>query len=157
MAFYKSPLGQRILFLFGGQINGTDEDDLGEVSNELIAIDVDNLKWWIVDVAGGEVATRLEARLVVVDDQLFIFSGKTYINERFQPTESYNMATFRNRQWTWDVRDVPYPAHVPALGFCCGAATIRDGDTPKILLTVGCTDMNAACTDSTVSSLHLPT
>ncbi|KAJ7764620.1 hypothetical protein DFH07DRAFT_956077 [Mycena maculata] len=137
MAFYKSKLGQRILLLFGGQINGADMDDLGEVSNELIAVDVDNLKWWVVDVAGGPVTARLESRLVIVGDQFFIFGGKTYVDGQFQPTESYSVATLRNHQWTWDAHDVPYPAHVPVLGSACDAVVIREGDTTKILLSVG--------------------
>ncbi|KAJ7507122.1 hypothetical protein B0H11DRAFT_1970350 [Mycena galericulata] len=137
MAFYKSKLGQRILLLFGGQINGTNKDDLGEVSNELIAVDVDKLRWWVVDVAGGVVAARCESQLVVVDNQFFIFGGKTYIDGQFHRMESYCIATLKNNQWTWDVRDAPYPAHVPPLG-SCDATTILDGESPKILLTVGC-------------------
>lgn len=141
MAFYKvQASGQRILLLFGGQVNGLKPDDLGEVSNELIAIDVDHLKWWVVDVAGGPIASRVEARLIVVDDQLFIFGGKTSAGEQLESNESYSVASFANYHWTWDVRDEPYPAHVPALGFCCDAVAIQDGDTQKILLTVGCTD-----------------
>ncbi|KAF7343368.1 hypothetical protein MVEN_01769100 [Mycena venus] len=124
MAFYKvQASGQRLLLLFGGQINGLKTDDLGEVSNELIAIDVDTLKWWVVDVAGGRVATRVEAHLLI-----------------FESTESYCVARFADYKWAWEVRDERYPSHVPLLGFCCNAVAIQDGDAQKILLTVGCTD-----------------
>ncbi|KAJ7030594.1 hypothetical protein C8F04DRAFT_1236417 [Mycena alexandri] len=141
MAFYKSKTtGQRILFIFGGQVNGTDENDLGEISSELIAIDVDSLKWWVVDVAGGGVAPRRESSLVVVKDQLFIFGGRTQADGQFESTESYSICTLRAGQWTWDVRDEPYPDHMPALGFCGDAVVIQDGNAQKILLTVGCTD-----------------
>ncbi|KAJ7704496.1 hypothetical protein B0H17DRAFT_1326617 [Mycena rosella] len=138
MAFYKAkPSGQRMLLLFGGQIDGTDEHFPGAVSNELIAVDLDAAKWWVVDVAGGPVTARVEAQLVVLDDQLFIFGGRTYENSEFRPAEAYCVATLRNQQWTWDVRDAPYPPHVPALGPYCDATSIRAGDASKILLTVG--------------------
>ncbi|KAJ7449634.1 hypothetical protein FB451DRAFT_1566953 [Mycena latifolia] len=148
MAFYKSQsTGQRLLLLFGGQVNGTEKKDLGAVSNELIAVDIDARKWWVVDVAGGAVAARVEAQLAVVDDQLFVFGGKTYEGKRYKAAESYCIASLRNQQWSWDVRDEPYPQHVPALGFCCDSTVMHDGDTPKILLTVGYTDVTLDCAE----------
>ncbi len=138
MAFYKvQATGQRLL-LFGVQKNGLKTDDLGEVSYEMIAIDADHLKWWVLDIARGPVAPRVEAHLIIVADQLFIFGGKTHNNGLFKSTESYRMASFADHKWTWEVRVALYPAHVPLLGFCCNAVAIQDGDTPKILLTVGC-------------------
>ncbi|KAJ7639774.1 hypothetical protein DFH06DRAFT_641778 [Mycena polygramma] len=143
MAFYKDKItGQRLLLLFGGQVNGTEKDDLGDVSSELLAIDVDRFRWWVVDIAGGPIAARVDSHLIVVDDQLFIFGGNTYENGQFKSTESYNIARYANNRWTWQVRDVPYPPHVPALGFCCDAVAIQDVESPKILLTVGCRDIN---------------
>ncbi|KAJ7672513.1 hypothetical protein DFH06DRAFT_1124387 [Mycena polygramma] len=106
---------------------------------ESLACDVDRFRWWVVDIAGGPVAARVDSHLIVVNDQLFIFGGNTYENGQFESTESYNIA---NNRWTWQVRDVPYPPHVPALGFCCDAVAIQDVDSPKILLTVGCRDIN---------------
>ncbi|KAJ7720805.1 hypothetical protein B0H16DRAFT_1603945 [Mycena metata] len=141
MAFYKSKTtGQRVLFIFGGQVNGTDRNDRGEVSSELIAIDVDRLRWWVVDVAGGAVAPRLQSTLVVVKDQLLIFGGKTYVDGQFESIESYSVCTLEGGQWTWDVRDEHYPDHVPLLGFCCDAVVVEDDNNQKIILTVGCTD-----------------
>ncbi|KAF7366774.1 hypothetical protein MSAN_00935700 [Mycena sanguinolenta] len=141
MAYYKmKPSGQRLLLLFGGQVNGLDPDGHGEVSNEMIAIDVDNLRWWVIGIAGGPVVPRVEAHLIIVNDQLFVFGGKERVDEQLETTESYSVASFTNNSWIWDVRDEPYPSHVPALGSSCDAVTIQDGDTQKILLTVGCTD-----------------
>ncbi|KAJ7639773.1 hypothetical protein DFH06DRAFT_641775 [Mycena polygramma] len=141
MAFHKDKItGQRLLLLFGGQVNGTDENDPGEVSNELIAVDVDRSVWWVVDLVGGPVAARVESHLIVVDDRFFVFGGKTYEEGQYRSTESYSVAEYANNRWTWQVRDVPYPQDVPPLGFSCDAVAIQDGDSPKILLTAGCTD-----------------
>ncbi|KAJ7130343.1 hypothetical protein C8R44DRAFT_872154 [Mycena epipterygia] len=141
MAFYRSRASaQRILFIFGGQIDGLSQDNFGQISNELIAVDIDNSKWWVVDVAGGPVTARVQSQLVVVDDQLFIFGGKTCVDGQFQSTESYCIASLQNHQWTWEVRDTPYPSHVPALGFCCDSSIVQDGERQKILLIAGCTD-----------------
>ncbi|KAJ6464178.1 hypothetical protein C8R47DRAFT_1156650 [Mycena vitilis] len=141
MAFYREKVtNQRLLLLFGGQVNGTDENDPGEVSNDLIAVDVDRSVWWVVDIVGGPVAARVQSRIIVVDNRFFIFGGKTYEEEQYSSTESYSIAGYDHKHWTWEVRDVPYPPHVPALGFCCDAMAVQDGDSPKILLTVGCTD-----------------
>ncbi|KAJ7241720.1 hypothetical protein B0H12DRAFT_1133479 [Mycena haematopus] len=118
MAYYKvRASGQRLLLLFGGQVNGLDPEALGEVSNEMIAIDVDHLKWWVIDVAGGPVTARVEAGLIIVG----------CVNEQLQTTESYSIASVGNNNWTWNVRDEPYPSHVPALGFCCDAIAVKDG------------------------------
>ncbi|KAJ6464003.1 hypothetical protein C8R45DRAFT_506053 [Mycena sanguinolenta] len=69
MAYYKvKTSGQRLLLLFGGQVNGLEADARGEVSNEMIAIDIDHLKWWVIDIAGGPVAARAEAHLIIVND-----------------------------------------------------------------------------------------
>ncbi|KAF8208118.1 Alpha/Beta hydrolase protein [Mycena galopus ATCC 62051] len=152
MAYYKvKASGQRLLLLFGGQLDGLNEQASGDTSNELLAIDVDHLKWWVVEVAGGPVAARAAARLVIVDDQLFIFGGET----QQQSNESYSVASFANHRWTWDVRDEPYPADVPALGSSCDAVTIQDGDTQKILLTVGCIDGEETAVDLAPTSFVL--
>ncbi|KAJ7151365.1 hypothetical protein C8R43DRAFT_1004934 [Mycena crocata] len=149
MAYYKAKSsGQRLLFLFGGQINGTDEDDLGEVSNELIAIDIDNAKWWTVEVAGGAITARLWSDILIVDDRLFIFGGKTYVDGQAQSVDSYSIATVRNYRWSWEVCDVPYPGHLKSLGFCSDSAVIHDGDTKKILLAAGFTDSEVGLTGS---------
>ncbi|KAJ7016724.1 hypothetical protein C8F04DRAFT_716868 [Mycena alexandri] len=133
MAFYKSKTtGQRILFIFGGQVNGLDEHDPGEMSSELIAIDVDALKWWVVDVAGGAVAPRIESALVVVDDEIFIFGGRTYVDGELEPNRSYSICTLKAGRWTWDVRD---ESEIP-LGQCWDAVVVQEGDAQKILLPV---------------------
>ncbi|KAJ7218766.1 hypothetical protein C8J57DRAFT_1254763 [Mycena rebaudengoi] len=138
MAYYKSSVhGQRILLLFGGQIDGTSHHR-GEVSNELIAVDVDNCTWWVVQLAGGDAEPRVESRLVVSGDQLFLFGGKTFMDGRFEAIDSFCVATFRDMQWTWDVLDAPYPENIPSLGWCCGGTLMHDGDAEHILLTMGC-------------------
>ncbi|KAK7042509.1 hypothetical protein R3P38DRAFT_3448567 [Favolaschia claudopus] len=176
MAFYKiKSTGQRVLLLFGGQVNGLKTDDdgpdgPGEVSNEMLAIDVDNLKWWVIDIAGGRVSPRVQARMLVVDDSLFVFGGQTYDGDvRLAANESYCIASYNNYAWTWDVRDEPYPAHTPALGYCCDAVALSiqdeddssespDSDTDtnnKILLTIGCTDNGEESLNLTPTSFVL--
>ncbi|KAJ7720814.1 hypothetical protein B0H16DRAFT_1738649 [Mycena metata] len=133
MAFYKSKTsGQRILFIFGGQVNGLDEDNPGEISSELITIDIDALKWWVVDVAGGAVAPRISSALVVVDDEIFIFGGRTYAGGELERTRSFSICSLKAGRWTWDVRDEPHMA----LGQCWDAVVVQEGNAPKILLPV---------------------
>ncbi|KAJ7178095.1 hypothetical protein C8R46DRAFT_669963 [Mycena filopes] len=117
MALWRSKeFDQRLLFIFGGQINGHDDNRVppGEMSNDLVAIDVDRLRWWVVDVAGGAVAARKEAELVVVDDQIFLFGGTTLVDGGEKKIDSYSVCSLQAGQWRWEVRDEPYPAHVPA-------------------------------------------
>ncbi|KAJ7672512.1 hypothetical protein DFH06DRAFT_94295 [Mycena polygramma] len=136
MAFYHlkdQNISQRLLLLFGG----VDKD--GEASNEMICMDVDRspARWWVVDIAGGPVAARVDSHIIVVKDQFFIFGGCSYGDGQYQPIESYNIGKYDNKHWTWQVWDVPYQPHVPALGFSCDAVAIQDEESPKILLTVG--------------------
>ncbi|KAJ6625091.1 hypothetical protein B0H10DRAFT_2003671, partial [Mycena sp. CBHHK59/15] len=138
MAFYKSTIHrQHMLLLYGGQTDGLATAP-GAVSNELIAVDVDNTKWWVVHVAGGKAVPRVQSRLVVSGDTFCIFGGKTFVGGAFQPINSFCVATFRDMEWRWDVLDEPYPSHIPPLGWCCPATVVDRGR--KILLNVGCTD-----------------
>jgi hypothetical protein len=144
MAFFKVPAsGQRLLLLFGGQINGTDTNDLGAVSNEMLAIDVERKRWWVLDITGGQVTARVDSLLVVIGKQLFIFGGKNYVGGHFNWVNSYSIASFADDgQITWDACDIPLPPNIQAIGVCCGAVVIQDGDTSKILLTVGETNID---------------
>ncbi|KAJ7075405.1 hypothetical protein B0H15DRAFT_655586 [Mycena belliarum] len=156
MAFYKSPAsGQRLLLPFGGQKRGTDKDKLGKAKNSILAVDMDARTWWKVDLAGGAVVARVEARLVVVGEQVFLFGGKTYDKDsgRHAAEESYCVASLRGQQWAWEVRDAPYPEHVPALGHCCDAVVMRGEETPTILLTAGITGGGADDVAGSVSML----
>ncbi|KAJ7857045.1 hypothetical protein B0H13DRAFT_2672830 [Mycena leptocephala] len=135
MAFFKyRSSGQRVILIFGGQVNGMDQNDLGEVSGEMIAIDVDRCKWWVMDIAGGPVTPRVDADLIVVGDQLFILGGREYVDGEFRWVKSYSVATLKNNHWAWTTRDAAFPADVQALGVCDAGVAIEDGNSPKILL-----------------------
>ncbi|KAJ6588236.1 hypothetical protein B0H19DRAFT_1366899 [Mycena capillaripes] len=101
----------------------------------MLAIDVEKRRWWIVDVAGGNVMPRVESKLIIIGDQLFIFGGRN--EEYFEDVDeanvdgdhwlnSYSIATLRNSQWIWDAHDVPLPPGVQAIGVCNAAAAIQD-------------------------------
>jgi hypothetical protein len=135
MAFFKyRSSGQRVILIFGGQVNGMDKNDLGEVSGEMIAIDVDRCKWWVVDIAGGPVKPRVDANLLVIGDQLFLVGGRDYVDGEFQWVKSYSVATLKNNHWAWTTRDTAFSADVQALGVCDASVAIEDGNSPKILL-----------------------
>ncbi|KAJ6588244.1 hypothetical protein B0H19DRAFT_1226130, partial [Mycena capillaripes] len=140
MEFHKYNNGQRIVLLFGGQINGLDKKNLGEVSAQMIAIDIGTqpCKWWVLPIAGGDVVPRVDAsaELLVANDRLFVFGGREYVNGKYHWLHSYSVATLANNQWTWTVRDVDFPANVQALGACGPGVAIRDGrNAAQILLT----------------------
>jgi hypothetical protein len=95
---------QRVILIFGGQVNGMDKNDLGEVSGEMIAIDVDRCKWWVVDIAGSPVKPRVDANLIVIGDQLFLLGGQDYVDGGFQWVNSYSVATIEEQALGEDER-----------------------------------------------------
>jgi hypothetical protein len=119
------------IFIFGG--HSVDEDKA--VSN-LIAVDVTNLEWWYVTVAGGNVAARISPVVVAVGQKLYIFSGfKKFSKKESHPYKSYCIAAYStNRGWHWEARDVPYSGLEDHQVFGAGLA-VYDGK--KILLTPG--------------------
>ncbi|KAJ7658523.1 hypothetical protein B0H17DRAFT_856065, partial [Mycena rosella] len=125
------------LFLFGGH-------DSNNPTGDLIAIDLDEYTWWFVDVASTNVdfskpptpiKPRLSASMVALDNQLFIFGGRTQFEDD-SVLETYSVAVYNSdnppkTRWTWTKKDQP----MPPLGFSIQAIAVYNGE--KILLTQG--------------------
>ncbi|KAF5373403.1 hypothetical protein D9615_009511 [Tricholomella constricta] len=122
--------GYRVILLFGGY-SGLPEDAASVPTSRLCIVNLDTFKWWDVDVP-ADLTPRLSARLVFVEDELYVFGGQGRAVRN-----TYSMARFDNRthRWTWVVKDKAYPAHVPPLGFCGDAISVFGGK--QILLMPG--------------------
>ena len=126
----------RFLLVFGGE-----REEQGPACSDLLVLDLESLKWWTVAVAGGPVTPRMYPCAIVAGNQLYVFGGRkldtqgSYATLATFSVVGYNADT---HQWKWLVRDEPYPAHVPALGYACDAAVVYGGK--KIMLTPGCTE-----------------
>ncbi|KAJ7753889.1 hypothetical protein B0H14DRAFT_2979706 [Mycena olivaceomarginata] len=119
--------GGTYFFLFGGY-------DTENSTSELIAVDLDLLIWWFVDVQGTPLRPRLSASMVAVDNSLFIFGGR----ENFDSPgiRTYSIAEYTPRtRWTWRVSDAPLPPDLPLLGYGIQSTPVFNGQ--KILLTRG--------------------
>lgn len=119
--------GGTYFFLFGGY-------DTENSTSELIAVDLDLLIWWFVDVQGTPLRPRLSASMVAVDNRLFIFGGR----ENFDSPgiRTYSIAEYTPRtRWTWRVSDAPLPPDLPLLGYGIQSTPVFNGQ--KILLTRG--------------------
>ncbi|KAF7343364.1 hypothetical protein MVEN_01768700 [Mycena venus] len=71
---------------------------------------------------------------------------------------SYSVARFANDTgvWTWEVLDEPYPPDVQDLGVCDDAVVIQDGDSKRILLTMGKTDVDDMKLEAAAGALSIP-
>lgn len=121
--------GSQYIFLFGGA------DDSSCLSSKLIAVDLDAMAWWFIDVQGVPAVPRMACSMVGVNNALYIFNGR----RDFEDTHvaSYSVAQYNpeNGLWSWIATDVPYPQHVPALGHGGRAISVYGGK--KILLAAG--------------------
>lgn len=124
--------GGNFVLLFGGHNGAKDR-----VTSDLIAIDVDTLRWWYVKVHGGPVNDRIHHSLVAIDNRIYIFGGKREFDAQAPCHASYSIAEYSLDKgvWSWVVCDHPYPAHVPSLGHGGTAMAVYDGK--KVLLTPG--------------------
>ncbi|KAJ7111475.1 hypothetical protein C8R44DRAFT_711873 [Mycena epipterygia] len=117
------------LFIFGGH-NGDNP------TSDLIAIDVDLHIWWFVDVQGTSILPRMCASMVTINNQIFIFRGRTDFDDTSPAIRTYLIANYHpETRWTWKVSDGPMPPDLPPLGFSIQAAPIYGGQ--KILLAQG--------------------
>ena len=118
---------KKFMLLFGGVNKKT-------LSSDLIAVNLDELTWFIVQVEGAPVTTRTSSRMVTVGNRVFIFGG---VGGDSKFLDTYCVAEYNNHdmKWRWTVRDKPYPAHVPSLGQNLEAVSVYGGK--KILLTAG--------------------
>ncbi|KAJ6588116.1 hypothetical protein B0H19DRAFT_1226040 [Mycena capillaripes] len=97
--------GGAFFLLFGGY-----DGDSENLTNDLIAVDLDLLTWWFVDVQGTPLRPRMGASMVVTK-----YSPET--------------------RWTWRASDAPIPRGIPVLGYDIQATPVYGG--LKILLTQG--------------------
>ncbi|KAJ7847269.1 hypothetical protein B0H14DRAFT_2357234 [Mycena olivaceomarginata] len=119
------------MFLFGGH----DPESQAPTAN-LIAIDLDLLIWWYVEVHGTPIVPRMSATMVAIRNQLFIFGGRTQWSDDCPAIATYSIAIYNPQsQWTWAISDESMPPETPPLGYGIQAIPIDDGE--KILLTRG--------------------
>ena len=125
-----------LMFLFGGY-NG-DED---HPSSDLIAIDIDRLIWWVVQVAGkvegGNIAARIDPAMTAIGNKIYIFAGITAYDDNPEHLNSYSVAEYdlESRSWRWELADIPYTDVVPPNHIFGDCIPVYDGK--KILLTPG--------------------
>ncbi|PBK90752.1 hypothetical protein ARMGADRAFT_1082475 [Armillaria gallica] len=102
------------IFMFGGY-----DIDEEVVSSRLIAIDLDDVQWWYVEIEGDDVCGRINASMASLG------------------IASYSIDEYTDHRWKWmsGRRDRDYDAHVPPLGFGGRALSVHGGR--KILLTPG--------------------
>ncbi|KAJ7023448.1 hypothetical protein C8F04DRAFT_1401706 [Mycena alexandri] len=125
--------GGQYLIIFGGYNTTT----LSAMS-DLIAVDLDLLTWWFVDIQGAPIRPRMSAAIVSVDNRLFIFGGRDQFDDETPPIRTYSIAEYFSQTqtpWTWRVTDVPFPPDLPLLGYGIQATPVYGGQ--KILLTRG--------------------
>jgi hypothetical protein len=129
-----------LIFLFGGY--NADED---HPSSDLIAVDVDRLIWWVVEVRGkvegGNIKPRINPAMTAIGNRIYIFSGITqYMDESEHEPEhlrSYSIVEYdpESRHWQWELADMPYPDTVPPGQIFEDCIPVHDGK--QILLTPG--------------------
>lgn len=125
--------GRHFVLLFGGH-----DFEKDQVMSDLIAIDVDDMAWWYVNIEGGPVKGRIQSALVAIDHRIFIFGGKNKFNQKgHSPSfSSWCMAEYTaGKGWRWVVCDQDYPPGLPSLG--AGGKAIPIFGNKKILLTAG--------------------
>lgn len=119
--------------MFGGY-DGT------EINSQLIAINVNTKVWSVVPVE-GTVAPRMDAAMVGIENRLYIFGGRQKFEHGSSNLNSYSVAECIDARWKWICKDVPYPPHIPDLGFGGKALAVYGGK--QVLLTTGRIFMNA--------------
>ena len=119
------------MLLFGGR-------NKRAFSSDLIAVNLDDLTWFSVQVEGGPVIPRRSSSMVTVENRVFIFGGSgSRDRSDANILNTYCVAEYTNHdmKWRWVVRDKPFPDHVPSLGQGLHAISVYGGK--KILLTAG--------------------
>ncbi|KAJ7140061.1 hypothetical protein C8R43DRAFT_1018808 [Mycena crocata] len=122
--------------LFGGS------DDARNVKSDMIAVDLDLLTWWVVNVQGNPIhpiRPRLSASMVAINDRLFIFGGRDEFEDDYDPPRppplipTYSIAHYTAQTgWRWQFSDLPAPLN---LGYSIQATPVYNGQ--KILLMQG--------------------
>ncbi|KAJ7672415.1 hypothetical protein DFH06DRAFT_1319837 [Mycena polygramma] len=122
--------GGTFFMIFGGH-NGQNP------TSDLVAVDLDSLVWWFVEVGGTPLRPRMGASMVAVNSRLFIFGGRDQFVDNSPPIiRTYSIAEYNPQtRWTWRLSDSPLPPNLPLLGYAVQATPIYGGQ--KILLTQG--------------------
>ncbi|KAJ7826531.1 hypothetical protein B0H13DRAFT_2120839, partial [Mycena leptocephala] len=119
------------MFLFGGY-----DPRSKSVTADLIAINLDSLLWWYVDVRGSPVVPRMSASMVATRNRIFIFGGRSKFEDDCPGISTYSIAVYNSQvESTWAVSDRPLPSALPPLGYSIRAIRINEG--AEILLTRG--------------------
>ncbi|KAF8189102.1 hypothetical protein K438DRAFT_1593661 [Mycena galopus ATCC 62051] len=129
--------GGTYFLIFGGY-----DVDNSTPTSELIAVDLELLIWWVVDIQGAPLRARMNASMVAVDNRLFIFGGRDeYAGHGEAPRpasliSTYSIAEYTPRtRWTWRVSDAPLPPDLPLLGYNIQSTPVFKGQ--KIMLAQG--------------------
>jgi hypothetical protein len=130
----------RFIFLFGGR-HGK------KIKSDLIAIDIDNLLWWVVPVEGGSVSPRMDAAMVAIGTRIHIFNGLRQFDpdEVYYAMDSFSIIDYdpKTCQWRWLVCDQIYPPDLPDMGSSTCAVPVYDGK--QILLIAGRKQDDGVC------------
>ncbi|KAJ7920363.1 hypothetical protein B0H13DRAFT_1484523, partial [Mycena leptocephala] len=119
------------MFLFGGY-----DPRSKSVTADLIAINLDLLLWWYVDVRGSPVVPRTSASMVATRNRIFIFGGRSKFEDDCPGISTYSIAVYNSQvESMWAVSDRPLPSALPPLGYSIRAIPINEG--AEILLTRG--------------------
>lgn len=121
--------GGTFFLIFGGH-------DGENPTADLIAVDVEALIWWFVDVQGTQIRPRMTASMVAIENKIFIFGGRDEFDDKTPAIRTYSIAKYDPQtRWTWTVSDMPLPPDLPLL--CSGLQAIPVYNGQKILLTQG--------------------
>ncbi|KAJ7816349.1 hypothetical protein B0H14DRAFT_1396429 [Mycena olivaceomarginata] len=119
------------MFLFGGY-----DPRSKSVTADLIAINLDSLLWWYVDVRGSPVVPRMSASMVATRNRIFIFGGRSKFEDECPGISTYSIAVYNSQvESAWAVSDRPLPSALSPLGYSIRAIPINKGT--EILLTRG--------------------
>ncbi|KAJ7059260.1 hypothetical protein C8F01DRAFT_1059307 [Mycena amicta] len=116
------------LMLFGGF------DGIKSTAS-LICVDLDNLAWWYVSVAGRQIKARTGAAMLAHKNKLFIFGGRVSLDDDPRIIDTFSVATLSPEGWSWTVSDSVMTLN---LGYLIHATLVYGGQ--KILLTKGRVD-----------------
>jgi hypothetical protein len=122
---------KKFMLLFGGR-------NKKALTSDLVAVNLDDLTWFVIQVEGDPVIPRRSSSMVTVDNRVFIFGGSGCRGRGDSKIlNTYCVAEYTNHdmKWRWVVRDEPFPEHIPSLGQGLNATSVYGGK--KILLTPG--------------------
>ncbi|KAK7435414.1 hypothetical protein VKT23_019676 [Stygiomarasmius scandens] len=147
MVFVKADNAKLLLIIGARLYSGTSPFGIEPDVLQILAVDVHTRTWSVLPTLGIGARQRYGHAAVVVDNTIYIFGGRRKLPEGNELwmcdpediCESFCVLKLdeTSGQWSWKVKDAPYPPHVK-LGFLMGALVIDlGGGRKKILLVKG--------------------